>query len=137
MAGERAFLGRGWAFPPTFLAGGRDVETAAADEDVRQSLEILLQTAPGERVMRRDFGCDLHGLLFEEVDQALVNRITRLVSDAILRYEPRIRLDRLDVDDSDAEAGLLLIRLEYTVRASNSRFNMVFPFYLNEATVPR
>ena len=133
---DQPFLGTGWAFPPAFTRGGADVELVSGHEDIRQSLQILLATARGERVMREDFGCDLNGLLFEEVDQSLVNRITSLVSDAILYHEPRIQLDRLDVSGDPSRQGLLWISLDYTVRSTNSRFNMVYPFYLNEAATP-
>ena len=130
---QPAFLGTGWAFPPTFTGGGGQVIMASGVEDVHQSLQILLSTRLGERVMQDSFGCDLTTLLFEEIDQHMVNILTGLISDAVLYHEPRITLDKLDVSQDGAEAGLLLISLEYTVRATNSRFNMVYPFYLNEA----
>ena len=136
MAADPAFLGRGWRFPPAFTPGGGDVLMAEGAEDIAQSLQILLGTAPGERVMQPDFGCDLNGVLFEEMDQGLINTLTGLISDAILYHEPRIKLDSLDVSESDKTPGLLLISLEYTVRATNSRYNMVYPFYLNEAAAP-
>lgn len=86
--------------------------------------------------MQESFGCALDELLFEEVDQALVNRITATISDAILRHEPRIALRDLEVSQSRGDAGLLELRLDYVVLGTNSRFNMVFPFYLNEAVSP-
>jgi Bacteriophage baseplate protein W len=135
MAGDPAFLGTGWSFPPTFSLGGADVETVSGEDDIQQSLQILLSTSLGERVMQAAFGCDLNGLLFEEVDQNLVNTLQQIVSDAILYHEPRISLDNLDVDESATEQGLLLISIAYTVRSTNSRFNMVYPFYINEAAV--
>ena len=133
---QQAFIGTGWSFPPTFAAGGTEVEMVSAAEDIQQSLQILLSTRLGERVMQDEFGCDLNHVLFEEIDQGLVNTLNGLISDAILYHEPRIELDRLEIDESNGQDGLLLIRLEYTVRSTNSRFNMVYPFYLNEATVP-
>lgn len=136
MAADQSFLGTGWSFPPAFTKGGAEVGLVSGVEDIHQSLQILLSTGTGERIMQDDFGCDLHSVLFEEMDQGLVNTLTSLISDAILYYEPRITLDQLDVSESEAQQGLLLISLEYTVRSTNSRFNMVFPFYLNEATIP-
>ncbi len=134
---EPSFLGRGWAFPPTFTAGGAEVATVADEEDVQESLRILLSTRPGERVMQDLFGCDLESVLFEEVDQGLVNTVTRLVKDAILYHEPRIRLDRLDVAEDAASGGTALrISIHYTIRGTSSRYNMVYPFYLDEATFP-
>ncbi len=133
MSEHPSFLGSGWTFPPTFTAGGGEVEMVSGVEDIHQSLQILLSTRLGERVMQESFGCDLTDVLFEEIDQSMVNILTNLISDAILYHEPRITLDDLDVSQDEAEAGLLLISLEYTVRSTNSRFNMVYPFYINEA----
>lgn len=131
---DQGFLGRGWAFPPCFTGGGVDVEMVAGVPDIHQSLHILLSTRLGERVMREDYGCDLSGLLFEEIDQGLINRITSLVTDAILYHEPRVNLEKIKVAPSETEQGLLLIQIEYTVRSTNSRYNLVYPFYLYEAT---
>ena len=136
MSQQPSFLGTGWAFPPTFTAGGSEVDLVSGVEDIYQSLQILLSTRLGERVMQESYGCDLTDLLFEEIDQNMINRLSNLISDAILYHEPRIVLDELDVSPDQNEAGLLLISLKYTVPATNSRFNMVYPFYVNEATVP-
>ncbi|WP_437719889.1 GPW/gp25 family protein [Sorangium sp. So ce861] len=136
MRPESSFLGRGWAFPPSFSRGGADVEMVSGPADVQQSLQILVGTSPGERVLAETFGCDLAGLVFEELDQGLINTIERLLTDAILEHEPRIQVDRIDVAESDAQPGCVLIGVNYTIRDTNSRFNMVFPFYLTEATLP-
>jgi phage baseplate assembly protein W len=136
MAASTPFLGRGWAFPPSFGAGGGSVDVVAGAEDIEQSLRIILGTTPGERVMLERFGCDLSRFLFEEIDQRLINKLQRLVRDAILTFEPRIKLDGVEVTQDSATAGLLSIRLTYTIRGTNSRFNMVFPYYLMEATQP-
>jgi phage baseplate assembly protein W len=133
MPANQSFLGTGWSFPPTFTAGGTDVEMVSDIEDIQQSLQILLSTRVGERVMQEDFGCDLNEVLFAEMDQGLINNLNNLVSNAILYHEPRITLDNLDISESESQAGLLLISIQYTVRGTNSRFNMVFPFYVNEA----
>ena len=136
MALDQSFLGTGWSFPPAFTQGGAEVEMVSGVEDIHQSLQILLSTRLGERVMQDDFGCELQHVLFEEIDQGLINSLASLVSDAILYHEPRISLDKLDVSENETEPGLLLISIEYTVRSTNSRFNMVYPFYINEATTP-
>ncbi|MEC4677997.1 MAG: GPW/gp25 family protein [Nitrospirota bacterium] len=136
MAEDQGFLGQGWAFPPQFSLGGNRLTLSAGADDIRQSLQILFSTQLGERTMQDGFGADLNTVLFEEVDQALINTLTRLMSDAILYHEPRISLDRLDVSESDSQQGLLLISMDYTIRSTNSRYNMVYPFYLNEAANP-
>jgi len=133
MTGDATFLGRGWSFPPEFGPNGAEVAIVAGEEDIAQSLSILFGTALGERVMRETYGCDLSRYMFEEVDQSLLTSISGAVSDAILYYEPRIRLDGVDVSESDQTEGLILIAVRYAVRASNTRFNMVYPFYLTEA----
>jgi len=132
MAGTASsFFGTGWHFPPTFTDNGQDVWRVSDEEDIHQSLHILLATAQGERVMREDFGCDLNRFVFEEMDRALGNRLSASVKRALLRYEPRIAVDKVSVEASDKAAGLLLIHVTYRVLATNSRFNLVYPFYLN------
>ena len=131
---DPSFLGRGWAFPPSFSAGGADVEMVSGALDIEQSLRILLGTSPGERVMQETFGCDLTSLTFGQLDQGLVNTVERLVKNAVIKHEPRIKLDKVDVARSATELGAVVIGVHYTVTATNSRFNMVFPFYLTEAT---
>lgn len=131
---QQEFLGRGWAFPPGFSEGGGEVEMVAGVADIHESLRILVATAPGERVMQESYGCGLNSVMFEEMDQGLLNSITGLVTDAIIDHEPRIDLESVDVKESDLEAGLLLISIQYMVRGVNNRYNMVFPFYLKEAS---
>ncbi|EDM80953.1 GPW/gp25 [Plesiocystis pacifica SIR-1] len=128
------FLGTGWGFPPTFTFGGAELVTTTGVEDIHQSLQILLATRLGERAMSEDYGCNLDEIVFEEVDQRLINRVTAMVNDAILYHEPRIELLDLQVSQDAKQAELLLIRLSYRVPETNSRFNMVYPFFLTEAT---
>ena|SRR5689334_21971835 len=136
MSADSSFLGTGWSFPPTFGHAGAEVVMVSGVEDIHQSLQILISTRLGERVMHDDFGCALDSVVFEEIDQGLLNSLNSAISDAILYHEPRITLDKLDVSETAAQPELLLISLEYTVRSTNSRFNMVYPFYINEATTP-
>jgi phage baseplate assembly protein W len=131
---NNAFLGTGWSFPPDFGQGGSGVHTVSGAEDIEQSLAILLRTRRGERVMQEDYGCDLSEFLFGEISQSLIGTVRSFVSDAILNDEPRIKLNDVSVSESQAEDGLLLVAIDYTIRATNSRNNMVYPFYLNEAT---
>ena len=136
MSNGDSFLGTGWSFPPSFTSAGSDVHTVSGAADIEQSLAILLRTRRGERVMQDDFGCELSEFLFGEISQGLIGRVRDLIADAILHHEPRITLNGIDVSDSGAKDGLLLIAIDYTVRATNSRYNMVYPFYLNESTTP-
>lgn len=134
MADAASFLGRGWAFPPAFADGGAEVAMVEAEDDIEQSLAILLATRRGERVMQPGFGCDLNEFLFAEITPSLVGQVRDLVTNAILDHEPRVQLEAVDVSDERADEGLLLITIEYTVKATNSRYNLVYPFYLREAT---
>lgn len=133
---EQSFLGNGWGFPPQFSGGGQDLEMVSGEKDILQSLEIILSTQLRERTMRPNFGCGLEQYLFEEIDQGLVTSIRGAIQNAVLDHEPRVELEKVDVDDSEENAGLILISIRYLVRATNNRFNMVYPFYLNEATDP-
>ncbi len=86
--------------------------------------------------MRPEYGCDLNRYVFGEIDHGMVTGIKMMISDAILYHEPRIDVDEVDVNESEATPGMLLISIGYTVRTTNSRYNMVYPFYINEATNP-
>jgi phage baseplate assembly protein W len=136
MQDDDSFLGTGWSFPPSFASAGSDVHTVSGVEDIEQSLQILLKTRRGERVMQDEYGCDLSEFLFSEISQGLIGRLRSAISDAILHYEPRVSLNDIDVSETDAGDGVLLISIDYTVRATNSRYNMVYPFYLNESSSP-
>lgn len=129
-----AFLGRGWRFPPAFGVSGATVQTVDGAEDVHEAVQIILKTEVGERVLRETFGCALNHFMFEEIDHRLFGRIRTTITNAILDHEPRIALDAVDITESPDEPGLLLITLQYTIRSTNTRYNMVYPFYTKEAS---
>lgn len=130
-------LGAGWAFPPARVAidgdaGARRRFAMAADEEsVRQAIFVILSTARGERVMRPDFGCNLHEFAFALNDRATQSAAAHEVREALMNWEPRI--DMLDVRASAAgeRAEVLLIDIHYRVRSTDNRFNLVYPFYLD------
>jgi len=130
---KHSFLGTGWSFPPEFIQNKNSVKMIADEEDVRSSLEILFSTAVGERIMQPTYGCDLKKLLFEPLDTALKAYIADLLKTAILYHEPRIQLDDVELV-AVPEQGRIDIYLDYTVRATNSRYNFVFPYYKREGT---
>ncbi len=132
---ENKFLGNGWSFPPAFYLEGAEVEMVSGEEDIRQSLQIILSTSLKERLMHSDFGSDLSSFLFEEGGQQLINDIQNIISNALLIYEPRVKLNEVLVQDPGIEAGRINISIDYTVRTTNNRFNLVYPFYLNEASI--
>lgn len=130
---DPSFLGTGWSFPPTFSAHGKDILMVSGEDDIHQSLEIILSTRLGERVMLESFGSDLSYLIFEEIDRSFKNTLTSLVTNAILNHEARIKLNKVDFSSQAELEGLIFINLDYSVPSTNSRFNMVYPFYLNES----
>ncbi|MEP6846707.1 MAG: GPW/gp25 family protein [Panacibacter sp.] len=129
---NKSFLGTGWAFPPTFTVNPCTVEMVSAEEDIKQSLQILLSTRHGERVMQPEYGCNLDVLLFEPINTSLITFVKDLIEKAVLYHEPRIDLKKIDIVTDQVLEGLLLIELEYVIRSTNSRYNLVYPFYLNE-----
>ncbi|MBD3421974.1 MAG: hypothetical protein GF398_17825 [Chitinivibrionales bacterium] len=131
MAEHIPFSGTGWSFPPTFIKSRASVETITDEDEIRSSLEVLLSTAPGERILQPDFGCDLRPLLFEPLDTSLKTYIKDRIRVSILYHEPRIRLDDVNLVTVPDE-GKIEILIDYTIRATNSRHNMVYPFYLEE-----
>ena len=134
MENAQDFIGTGWSFPPTFNHEGGKVITTSLYNDIRKSLEILLSTRPGERVMQPKYGCHMETLLFESLDTGTKTMIKERIRVAILYFEPRIEVKKITLDDSRQNEGVLLIHVEYVVSATNSRFNFVFPFYSEEAT---
>lgn len=127
------FLGQGWSFPPTFTRAGSTLELVKAEEDIKQSLAILLSTTLGERVMRADFGADLFQQVFEPMDAAFAPFVSDIISDAIETYETRITLDNVDVD-VEANEGRIVLTISYTIISTNTRSNIVYPYYLQEGT---
>jgi phage baseplate assembly protein W len=132
---DKAFLGVGWSFPPVEAADG-DVATAAYEEDIRQAVHIILGTGQGERVMRPDFGAGLQELVFEPVSTTTTALVRHRVQEALVTWEPRIDLDRVDVTADGVVPSKLLVEIEYRVRATNTFYNLVYPFYLLEAESP-
>ncbi|MBC6989578.1 MULTISPECIES: GPW/gp25 family protein [Hymenobacter] len=128
------FLGRGWSFPPTFNPVFRGVEMLEQEADIASSLEILLSTMLGERVMVPEFGCNMEELVFESLDTTTKTLMADKIESAILYFEPRITLETVRLDSSRELEGVVLIEVIYKVRTTNSRFNFVFPFYKKEGT---
>jgi len=129
-----SFLGTGWSFPPTFNAAGGSVEMTSDEADIQLSLQILLSTRKGERVMEPDYGCNLDDMVFEPMTTTFKTFMRETIKTAILYYEARIDLNSIKIDDSRETEGVILIILDYTVRTTNSRFNFVYPYYKKEGT---
>lgn len=134
MKNKISFLGTGWAFPPEFNLAQKQAKMISDEEDIESSLHVLLTTKLGERIMLPDYGCNLEELLFENLDRTLVTYVVELIKTAILYHEPRIDIIKIDISETDPLEGKLMIEIAYRVRATNSRRNMVFPFYREEGT---
>lgn len=128
-----AFIGRGWAFPPTFRKETCSVDMLEGKDDIQNSIEILLSTALGERIMRPDFGLNLERILFSPLDATLQAIVLDLVEKAILIHEPRVLLNNVSIEGVPEE-GLLRVLIDYTVAGTNRRGNFVFPFYREEGS---
>jgi phage baseplate assembly protein W len=131
---DKAFLGRGWAFPFSIEPDRGRIALAAYEEDIKQSIRIILSTGKGERVMRPDFGCGIHELVFGAISTALLSQIERDVKEALRRFEARIEVEHVTVDSGFLAEGRLEIDIHYRVRTTNQRDNYVYPFYFKEAT---
>lgn len=126
------FQGRGWAFPVAAGPDG-DVAMAEAAEDIRQAVLLILRTEPGERVMRPDFGTGLRTLMFRTVSTTTTALVRQRVETALVSWEPRIDLIEVAVTSDRAQPSTLLIRVDYRIRATNTFYNLVYPFYLEQA----
>lgn len=131
---DKSFLGIGWAFPPEFNKTSKEVKIVSEDNDIKESLYILMSTSPGERTMQPTYGCELRSIVFEVLTESTITEIKDIIERAILFFEPRIDLNFIDIDTEESGQGILNILVDYTVRATNSRSNMVYPFYFQEGT---
>lgn len=129
---ERNFLGRGWPFPVKPSAG-RQLTYLSGEEKIRQSIWLILSTAPGERQMRPEFGCGIHDLVFQPNTAVLRGVVQARVEDALTRWEPRIDLTDVRVEEPTADTrNYLIIHIDYRLRSNNAFYNLVYPFFINE-----
>lgn len=129
----KTFLGTGWSFPPTFLKSEQGVLMVSNEEDVEQSLGILLKTELEERIMRPDFGCGLQQYVYENLNARVIGLLKDEIRAAILSHESRIDLNTVEILEGQEE-GYVLIKINYTTRQTNTRSNYVFPYYITEGT---
>lgn len=128
---SKKFLGKGWGFPVELDVEGK-LDYSSEERKIQKSILIILGTGRGERVMRPDFGSRLHELVFAPINTSTKSLIAHYATEALVAWEPRIEVLRVDVSDEEAAQGTLLVNIEYKVRATNSIFNYVYPFYLSE-----
>jgi phage baseplate assembly protein W len=125
------FLGVGWAHPVRRDGGG--IATAAYEDSIRDAVWLILGTAPGERIMRPDFGCGIHDLVFATASSTTLGEVEREVTDALVRWEPRVEVLGVDAAPDPDEPARLLVQVDYRVRTTNNQFNLVYPFYLERS----
>jgi len=131
---QNSFLGKGWSFPPAFNKDLKEVEMTEDLPDIEKSLQILLTTTIGERIMQPRYGCNMEDLLFESLNTATKTIIVDRIKTAILFFEPRIDAKKIELDTQNELAGEVLVKIEYIIPATNSRYNFVYPFYRKEGT---
>ncbi len=132
MADKGQFLGRGWSFPPTFTKGEKGVNMLDGEDDIRSSIELLLSTELGERVLQPAFGWKRDRWLFESLTTTAATAIQKEVEDSLVFFESRIDLNSVRLVPGGELSGRVEIHIDYTVRSTNTRNNLVFPFYLSE-----
>jgi Bacteriophage baseplate protein W len=125
------FLGIGWAFPLQVDTGGR-IKLSSYEEDIKEAIWIILSTSKGERVMHPEFGCGIHDYVFSVVDTSTLTLVEISIKEALTLWEPRIRLTEVKASTGDIDQGKLSVAIEYEVKSTNNRFNLVYPFYLKE-----
>ena len=129
---DKAFLGRGWAYPVTIDAMTGDIALVDHEEDIAQAVRLIIETGRGERVMRPDFGAGLNEFVFEPINTTTMALIRHRVEEALVTWEPRIRVQAVEVTADQASLGRIDIAIEYEVRSTNTFYNLVYPFYLQE-----
>lgn len=131
----KAFLGIGWAFPPCTANDG-STAMALYEKDVEQAIRIILGTDWGERVMRPDFGAGLNSFVFGPLNQTTLRMVQSRVQDSLIKWEPRVDVERVKIALDSNQPGKLLIAVTYRVRVTNSVHNLVYDFYLKEGAAP-
>jgi phage baseplate assembly protein W len=128
-----SFLGRGWSFPVRFDSSQSSLEMVEMDQDVRESLIVLLSTHPGERSVNPDFGCPVRDVIYGTISPTTATILQDIVRKSVERFEPRIELHEVVVTFDELD-GIIFVHLDYTIRRVNMRTNIVYPFYKLEGT---
>jgi len=132
MLEPKSYLGRGWSFPVRVDEKEGTIKFSEYEQDVRESIWIILSTSKGERMMRPDFGCGIHDLVFEVVNTTTMTEIENTVRDALATFEARIDVVQVSARSGSDLDGQLRISIDYVIRGTNNQFNLVYPFYIRE-----
>ncbi|ACZ30970.1 GPW/gp25 family protein [Xylanimonas cellulosilytica DSM 15894] len=128
---DREYLGVGLRFPLQVTPAGA-IATSSLEQKIEESIYLVLSTGRGERVMLPDFGCGIHDLVFAPGSAATIADVAADVREALVRYEPRIDVMTVDVEQAPGQPTVLLVRIDYRIRDNNARANLVYPFYITE-----
>lgn len=128
----KEFMGKGWKFPISINSSGK-VGMSAYEDDIREAIWIILGTSKGERAMRPDFGCGIYDYVFAPINIATMTLMEGSVRESLVFWEPRIEITSVKLSVDENVDDKLLISIEYRVRTTNNRFNLVYPFYLKES----
>lgn len=128
----KGFLGAGFHFPIEVDEATGRIKMVSLEEDIMQSIRIIMMTRKGERVMRPDFGCDIHEYAFDTMDYTTLVQMEHAVRQALMVWEPRITDVEVNIMNEQDEEGTLLIEISYVVRSTNNPYNLVYPYYINE-----
>ena len=131
---QQSFLGTGWQFPPSFSRMNHSVRMSSDITDIEQSIHIILGTTPGERLMQPMFGCRTRNFVFEKVDINFERDISDAIGYALLMWEPRVKFINADVTHRNEVDGVLYLSIHFSVITTNTRHNIVYPFYVQEGT---
>ena len=129
---SKSFMGTGFKFPVQVDPLTGRVRTSSDEEDIRESIRIILGTQPGERPMSPSFGCAINNFVFGTMDYTSIMMMKREVENSLIMWEPRIKQIKVEIIRSPEEDGVLLIEVSYVVRTTNNPFNLVYPFYISE-----
>ena len=130
----KSFLGKGWSFPPVFDKLSLGVRMEENEKDIESSIRLILNTHQGERLMQPDFGCSLYRMSFENFDKGSITQIGEIIRVALLHFEPRILFENVELVEHNVNEGIVTLRLIYTVIITNTRSNIVFPYYIMGGT---
>lgn len=131
---ENSFLGSGWSFPIGFSSGNLKLNVSSYEDNINDSIDLILMTKKGERCMEPQFGSGLQQFFFRKMDETLKGEIADAVKSSLLQNEPRIAVKEVNVDFTDVSSGLVAIEVIYVYNQTNTRHNYVFPFHLKEGT---
>ena len=131
---ENHFLGSGWAFPVTFTEGNHLLNVSGYEQNVNESIKIILLTNLGERCLNPRFGSGLQSFFFQKMDETLKGEIADVVKFSLMHNEPRITVQEITVFYSDIQSGFIEIKVMYVFNQTNTRHNYVFPFHIKEGT---